>query len=154
MAAPAYPVPPSTLILANSSSSNREPRAAPVRRVERKHAALRRCWLPRASSDGDRGLAPDLPRLQVSDGLRDLVQGVGPVDLRRHPAGLDEVGEPVEVSASLLVHEGREPLADEDREQQRPELPAHPAREVAAVLSTHEHDGPSWSERPAQPREP
>ena len=85
--------------------------------------------------------------VEVAHRVGCLVQRVGPVDARGHRAGLDEVGEPLQVAGALLGDEHGQPLVDEGGQGQRRQLPVHPSGEVAALLAADEDGGPGRGER-------
>jgi hypothetical protein len=62
-------------------------------------------------SHGDDDLSPSVSLLQIPDGLGDLAQWVGPVDDRRHLAGLDQLLQHQQVGSSFLGDQRPQPLA-------------------------------------------
>jgi hypothetical protein len=66
-----------------------------------------------SNSDSDRDLAADLAVLEVPHGVRDLIERVAAVQAGGDLAGLDEVGEPLEVAGALLGYEQGEALPQE-----------------------------------------
>jgi hypothetical protein len=62
-------------------------------------------------SHGDDDFPASVSLLQIVDGLGGLAQGVGPVDDRRHLAGLDELLEHQQVRSSFLGDQRAQPLA-------------------------------------------
>ncbi len=61
--------------------------------------------------DGDGKLSSGYPGFEVAHGVGDVVQPVASVDVRRHHARLDELGEPFEVAGPLLGNEVGHSLA-------------------------------------------
>src|SRR5438309_1853462 len=84
-------------------------------------------------------------------GLRRLLEGVAPVDARGHVAGLDEVGQPLEVSGARLRRERGQPLTHERRQKECAHLAAH-AGQPAARFAADDDERALWREGAPKPR--
>jgi hypothetical protein len=65
-------------------------------------------------------------------------------------AVLDELAQDFQVRLVLLAHDHGESLTDEQRKDDRPNLPIDASGHVPAFLSPDDHEGAGRSERPPQ----
>src|SRR5215475_14925477 len=106
-------------------------------------------------SDGDHDLSRGVAVDEVANRVGRVGEGIAAVDDRSHGAGLDEPGERLEVLGAVLGDQATQPLADEDRDQWRPQLPVEAAEQPApTVLTTDQDQRPVRRQRMPQQRQP
>jgi hypothetical protein len=91
-----------------------------------------------------------MPVQHVANGCGDLAERVGPVDGGCDLAGLDEFAEGRQVCGVLRGDEGAELLADEWRQQVRPDLPVGAAEPPSLGLAADDDEPSVGGEGAAQ----
>src|SRR5437763_6918366 len=101
-------------------------------------------------SDGDDDLSSGAALLDVPDGIRYVAEWVGPVDDRRDLPGLDQFGQDGQVFVVLVADERAQLLADEPRQEHRPDLAIAATEPPPAGLSSDDDEPALRGERPSQ----
>src|SRR6267378_1089562 len=93
---------------------------------------------PNPASNGDDDLSPRVPLFDVPDGLGGVLQRIGSVDDGRDLPGFKQLLQKDQVFLLELRDEETEPLAHEQREDDRPESAIHGSDQTAAASSDHD----------------
>ena len=101
------------------------------------------------ASHGDDDLSLGVSFSLVPESIRDLTQGVTPIDDRRDLSGFDEILQDGQVLAVVPHDEHAHPLAHERRKQERPDLTTEPEPATNVRYADHDIGTPRGQRPPA-----